>query len=160
MKNVYILLYRGKSLISKLIRWQTRSIYSHASIYIEGEGNIEAWHIGGVRMKDSYCDGHKSGTIIDVFSVDLSDEEIEKIVEYAKSKIGKKYDFRSVFRFLTRKPQNEHDKDKWFCSELVFASFKYAGINLLERIEAWAVSPALLSFSPKMKKVTTWVCLP
>ncbi len=157
MKDILILLYQGKSPISRLIRWQTRSIYSHASIYIVGEGNLEAWHVGGVRLVDKFYDGHKPDTLVDVFKTKVTPRATDLIVRFAKNQIGKKYDFRSVFRFLTRKPEDENDREKWFCSELVFASFQYGGIDLLKRIEPWAVSPSLLSMSPKLMQVDQWI---
>src|SRR5215469_1941664 len=38
-----IALYQGKSLISLLIRWQTRSRYSHAAFLLDDGSVIEAW---------------------------------------------------------------------------------------------------------------------
>src|SRR5579871_2617400 len=38
-----IALYQGKSLISLLIRWQTRSQYSHAAFLLDDGSVIEAW---------------------------------------------------------------------------------------------------------------------
>ena len=42
---------------------------------------------------------------------------------------------------------------KWFCSELVFAAFKKAGINLMDRTDAWLLSPTILSYNTKMNFV-------
>lgn len=38
-----IALYQGKSFISRLIRWQTRSRYSHAAFLLDNGNVIEAW---------------------------------------------------------------------------------------------------------------------
>lgn len=154
--NIYILLYRGKSWVSKLIRFQTRSVYSHASLYVPKIGNFEAWHKGGVRCTDSPSVGHTPGTPVDAFRVTMAQVHAEQIIQFVQGQVGKDYDFRSVFRFLTRRPEHPTDKNKWFCSELVFAAFEHGGIKLLERIEPWAVSPAILSYSPYLKWVEGW----
>ena len=150
----YLLLYKGKSWVSRLIRWQTRSKYSHAAIFIPEEGVYEAWHIGGVQKNKDWKVLHKKGTIVDVFCpTEFDKENTQKVVEFLESQVGKKYDFRSVFRFLTRQPEHPDDKDKWFCSELASMAFMRAGYCLLKRIEPWAISPALLSYSPRLNLV-------
>jgi len=47
--EVKIALYRGNSFIGKAIRWQTRGIYSHASIVLPEGDVIEAKEFCGVR---------------------------------------------------------------------------------------------------------------
>jgi hypothetical protein len=72
-----------------------------------------------------------------------------KFHAFLESQIGKKYDFAGILGFGLS--ANLECKDKWFCSELVFAAAQYAGIELLRRIKAHKVSPGLLDVSPKMK---------
>jgi hypothetical protein len=71
--------------------------------------------------------------------------------EFAHQHIGKPYDYLSVARFISRRSESIHSKEKWFCSEFVFAAFQAAGLNLLRDTEAWEVSPGLLSKSPLLK---------
>lgn len=137
-----IVLFKGRGLLSFIIRTVTRSHYSHAAVLLKGGDIIEAWH-SGVRRKFLYDFNN-----VDVFSVHVDDEE--KIIKFLESKIGFKYDFSSVFKFLTKRQVLQSD-EKYFCSELIFEAFQEAGINLLERIEAWAVSPGLLALSPYLK---------
>ena len=128
--------------MSAAIRWQTRSQYSHAAIQLEDGSIIESWQGDGVRRK--YLSDWEGVDVFDIAGApDLNEEEIK---EFLLDQLGKGYDYRSVLRFLTKK---KGDASKsWFCSELVFEAVKAGGLNLLERVEGWQVSPSVLSFSP------------
>jgi len=58
-----------------------------------------------------------------------------------------------VIRFITRQQETRKSSNKWFCSELIYASLLKAGIVVLERIEPWEVSPVLLSYSTDLHKI-------
>jgi hypothetical protein len=93
------------------------------------------------------------GTAVDLFSVSVPDgpmsqDQTSRLREFAHQHIGKPYDYLSVARFISRRSESIHSKEKWFCSEFVFAAFQAAGLNLLRDTEAWEVSPGLLSKSP------------
>lgn len=140
--TVAILLFKGRGIISTLIRWQTRSPYSHAAILLPDGSIVESWQGKGVRETE-LTDWRN----IDVFYVpSATQEQWFNILFFMNSRIGKGYDYWGVIRFITR--TNMPPNDKWFCSEIVFEAFKEAGINLLERIDPWEVSPGLLSLSP------------
>ena len=158
--TVQVALFKGRSLISRLIRWQTRSEYSHAALWLpETEEVIEAWHRGGVRRGPIH-NVHTPGTEVDIFSVDLPlarsyeepllDQYEDRMMQFATKQVGGRYSFRSVFRFLSRRSA-EHRPGIWFCSELVTRAFRIGGASLLERIPSEHVSPALLSYSPLLK---------
>lgn len=139
-----LLFYRGKSLISRAIRFQTRSPYSHVAVQVGQNEYYEAWHVGGVRRLRYAMEGHSEGTPIDVYRVDGSYVR-ERVLEYLRSQVGKKYDFMSVARFLSRRkaPHN----DKLFCSEYVMQAFAYGGLDLLHGKPS-EMSPRDLSISP------------
>jgi uncharacterized protein YycO len=147
-----VLLYRGKSCVSKAIQLQTRSPYSHVAIEFSDGKIIEAWHTGGkhfwsgtVRWIDSPWDGHDPATPIDVYLIDgLLDEQAAQ--EYASLQIGKAYDFKAVFRFLSRR-QSPHEDGKWFCSELCAEIFEHGGLPLLHGNSAH-FNPRDISISP------------
>jgi len=150
-------LYKGRSLISRLIRWQTRSTYSHASLILPDNTVIEAW-TGGVRWQRIH-DGHTKGTVVDVFEpIGVFTAGIFNslaVEQFARSQIGKGYDYLSVARFVTRTRGDR--QARWFCSELVFQAYLAGGLRLLERIEPWAVSPALLRLSPWIRHIDTLI---
>ncbi len=55
--------------------------------------------------------------------------------------MGKKYDYTMVARFVTREQEDRDSNGKWFCSELVCATSRKGGIDLLARTGAWEGSP-------------------
>lgn len=137
-----ILLFRGRGFISWLIRWQTRSEYSHAALMLPDGSIIEAWMTKGVRQH-----WLKDWIDVDVFSVHgMTPEQWARAINYARAQIGKKYDWLAVIRFLSRFRQPPNDR--WFCSELVFQAIEIAGIRLLRYVRAGEVSPGLLARSP------------
>lgn len=142
-----ILLFKGKGIISRLIRWQTNGQYSHAAIQLPDKRIIEAWHKPNrVRLRGPLQDWSN----VDAFDVEGMDAaQWTMASSWLQQQIGKKYDFNGVFRFLSRRRKDKDDK--WFCSELVFHCVKEGGIDLLERIKGAQVSPTVLSFSPLLK---------
>jgi uncharacterized protein YycO len=146
-----ILLYQGRSLVSKAIRKQTDSIYSHAAVRMRDGSIIEAWQGVGVRQMKTVMDGHTPGTPVTVFHIDGEYEE-DAVEAFLLKQVGKKYDYLSVARFITRweRPSN----DKWFCSELVVAAFRKGGLDLLNGPAA-KISPRDVSLSPLLQEITT-----
>ena len=138
-----ILLHKGTSIVSKLIKWQTRGAYSHASIWIpEANKQIEAREFANVQM--SFVE---DWDIVDAFEVpQMTKEQWMIAIGFCKHHLGQKYDWWAIARFITRSPGVENQK--WFCSELVFEALKRSGVNLLRSIPSWKVSPAMLGYSP------------
>jgi hypothetical protein len=140
-----VLLFRGRGIISSLIRWQTRGTYSHAAFLLRDGRIVEAWQGRGVHVRelDSF-DG------IARFSIpEMTDEQWDVALGYALSQVGKGYDYWGVLRFLSRRMQPENDR--WFCSELVVESLNQAGVYPFKRTRPSEVSPGLLSISPILK---------
>jgi len=141
-------LYKGTSAMSKAIRWLNWSEYSHAALICRDGKVIEAWTQGGVRQVESLSDRHNPGTPVDVFCVPaLTNDEAMDVETFCRSQIGKRYDWRGVFHFITRRPERPDDQEAWFCSELLAAAFAYARRPLLARIQAWKVYPGMLAHS-------------
>jgi uncharacterized protein YycO len=140
-----ILLFKGKGVISRSIRWQTRGKYSHAAVLLNDDKTIiEAWHTGtGVRKKEV-----KDWSNIDVYYVPgLTKAEAANVLAFLEAQIGKGYDYFGVLRFLSRR--NRDNPNRWFCSELVVAAFRHAGVQLFHpQVPAWKISPETLSWSP------------
>ena len=123
-----ILGYRGKSITSRLIQAQTRSEHSHIGVQISGGRVIEAWQGTGVRLIPDPFHGHSKGTEIDVYRIS-NDFDQERVEVFLRSQLGKKYDYSSVFRFITRRDAVANDKI--FCSELAELAFIAGGLPLL-----------------------------
>jgi len=120
---------------------------------MEDETIIEAWHISrngqkGVQRVERNTN-HTLFTPIDILLVPATSEQKMLFYTFLMEQIGKPYDFRSVFRFLSRTAARKNGK--WFCSELVTAALNYAGIHPLARVEPENVSPGMLALSPILK---------
>jgi len=139
-----ILLMRGRGFISSLIRFQTRSEFTHAAILIPTGEIIEAYQGDGVRKKRlADWRGVTGFTVPRATARDWA-----RVIAFMEDEIGAMYDYQSVLQFVTRRKETRASQDKWFCSELVFAAFEAAGIDLLERTTAANTSPRDLSLSP------------
>jgi len=146
---VRILLYRGEGPIAALIRWQTRGIYGHMSIQV-GSWVYEA-NPGGV-TKHLPTDRDRKAHIYEL-TVPLSDDQIIDLGLFLEKQVGKKYDYTMVARFITRRQATRSTSNKWFCSEYIFAALLKIKVALLERVEPWAVSPVIGSYSPLLRRL-------
>ena len=148
-----ILLYKGVSAMSRLIRWMNFSPYSHASyVDVDEYTEFEAAMGQGVQSKAAFAN-HTPGTVVDLFDVTLSSGEADGLREFFNAELGQPYDYRGLLGFLARR--RVENPTAWFCSELVFAGFLTIRKPLLERIEAFKTYPGLLSYSPALKFVKT-----
>ena len=102
-------------------------------------------------MENHYAHTRPS-THFDQFTVAMTAEQEEHVKAFLGRQVGKPYDLSMVIRFLTRQQETRESKGKWFCSELVAAALGKA-VPVLARIEPWAVSPGMLSYSPLLVKV-------
>ena len=142
-----VLLFKGGDWISWVVKWQSRSIYSHAALLIPGTLTcIESYPGVGVRHRDLTAEDLDRADIYDVAG--LTPEGWQKAIEFAEKQMGKSYDWLGVFRFMDKVPAR--DNNRWFCSELVHKSIAEGGVRLLERIPSAEVSPMHLGISPLM----------
>ena len=147
-----IVFYKGNSFVDKCILFFSRGGYSHCSIILDDDSRIEAKPFTRVHKCNSIVDGINSKCHIDVFNVETTEEQYIIIKDFLTKQIGKKYDYLSILGFVLYTSENGRKAYRhWICSELVFVAFKQAGINLLDRVDAWKVSPTILSYNSKMK---------
>lgn len=152
-----IVLYKGKSRLSRAIRWWTRTEFSHVGVERANGNFLEAW-THGVRMVADYATDHARGTPVEWYRIEgAKPAQREAMERFIVSQLGKPYDYRGLFGFISRKDYTDNP-DKWFCSELVFQACKVAGIDLLARVPAYKVSPGAIWTSPRLVLVKTGVC--
>lgn len=149
---IEVLFFEGRSLVSKLIRWQTRSHVSHVALRLDGEV-IEAWHVPFPRGRVYHhanmaeCMAiHDPMTRIEVLRPRCMTTERCRHISlgawrWARLQVGAKYDLRMVLRFLPRLGEVPSTRTRWFCSELVEAAFEVGGMPLMKRIRASYVTP-------------------
>lgn len=141
----YVALFCGTSLISRMIRWHTRGLWSHAAIVIDGVV-YEAREGRGVIKRRWGTSGYpdKAWTLRTPVEA-LSLEQVEAMKNWLDVQMGSPYDYVQVSRFLTRFKWTRRMSDgKWFCSELVFEAFKQVGVDLFDNVEAFEVPPVWL----------------
>ena len=142
-----ILAYSGTSWPSLLIRFQSRSRFSHVAVELDDKTVIEAWAFIGVRHVSDKSEAHKAGTVIEAY--DITGEYDQDAVEsFLHSQLGKKYDYRSLIRFITRR--HTRADNKWICSELVLEAFRRGGLELQKRIPASHATPRDIIMSPHL----------
>lgn len=159
--KVYIGATKGISFISKLIRYyQFGYEYTHA-FYVHDIQNLiitEAWHLpllkgGNVYHKVPIYKNHSPGTYAVIYSVEVEDYQKELIEKFLEEQAGKKYDFLGLLSFPFRNC-SLNSKHRWFCSELVYASFLYGKVELLNSVKPCEVDIKTLLSSPLLVKET------
>ena len=149
-----IVLVEGDTRISTAIKYLTQSSWSHACLYV-GEHDsgvrdltlLEADLLEGVRMVSLE---HYSGFNLRICRpVDLQTEDREKLINYAKSKLGHRYDLKNILdlaRYLIQKPLvpnrfrrkllalGSGEPTKAICSTLIAESFQEIDYPILPSI--------------------------
>lgn len=148
-----ILGYKGVSLVSRLIRFQTRSEYSHIGVMLDDGSVIEAWMTGMFSGKVRHIPGpfvgHNLDTPIVVFSIKSPFNE-ERAEAYLLEQVGQKYDTWNVLRFVSRRKAVSNLKK--FCSELAMLGLREGGKRVLN-VNPSLVSPGVLLMSTDLIEV-------
>lgn len=144
-----IQMHTGTGLFSRLIRWFSRSDYSHVSLWFWNPSNTyggvvyEAMEGHGVRAlpATAYRAAREAGQIrLYTLREPLTPDEAVQVVLALEAEIGAGYDWLGVLRFVSRRRKDGHPK-KWFCSELVTYALAKAGRPLFHTKAAWQVMP-------------------
>jgi uncharacterized protein YycO len=153
MNQPIICLHRGTSLISRMIRWQQRSHYSHASILLPSDLHYESREGKGVIVHPRFTLTNKSEQVDQfVFCEPLRPEDITAGADFLAKQVGKKYDWPMVFGFVSRSDhEGPSSEGRYFCSELVDHWAKSMGRHFLARINPWEMSPGHIGLSPLIK---------
>lgn len=146
-----ILLVEGNTRISSAIKFLTQSSWSHAALFVGSEGEpssalslLEADLQEGVRLVN--IDHYKGFNLRICRPVNLNQNDKEKLVGFAKSKLGHKYDLRNVLdltRYLIQKPAvpiryrramigfGSGEPTKAICSTLIAETFQHIDYPIL-----------------------------
>ena len=168
-----ILLYKGISFESKMIKWYTGAEYSHAAILTSDGRVMEAWsnkikkwswktfkenfpwsifgnERGSVVIRKNTHEGHTPHTPVDVYEI-LDNPNEEEVIEFVRQCIdrGDEFDFLGMIGFIL--PFVKGRKRAWWCSELVTEAMRYGGVDLTPGDNK--VTPGELAESDKLKKV-------
>lgn len=158
-----ILLFRGKSWISRVIRRVTRSPYSHAAI-VAWWGDrlmvLEAVGKGIVVSRMSVVVNQYSGKV----ELWTTDEDLARteVIRTAQRLLGKRYSIykliRNLRRMLLGRPRHdeadpEAPPDDFVCSEFVSRVWRAGGIDLVADAPDLYTKPSDIARSPRLRKV-------
>ena len=165
IKNGDVLMYRGRTLESKIIRWATNSPYSHAGLAAWWNNRLmvlEAVGKGVVVTPISQNVRSYRGRVEWFTSVEeIPDDQRLQMVEFAQQELGKEYTLRRALilglRVLFKRGVESRDKlrreKRLFCSHYVAATYNAIGRDLKKGISDRFMSPGDIAASPLLKRV-------
>ena len=136
---IRVAFYKGNGTIfDKLIRWWTRSKYSHVEIIIDNIWYSASPRAGCVRA--AYIDAINNHWDYIIISCSLQTKQ--EILNAINSQLGKPYDIIGILLSQIF-PLGVDDPSAWFCSELCSCALQKAGIIDRKHHASW-YSPARL----------------
>jgi hypothetical protein len=162
MKQGDILLYKGRGIISRGIKFFTGSEYSHAGIAIKWN---ERWMV---------MEANRRGVVVNPFQrsvnrypgsvewwssiKEINDEDRRKMIIYAQKELGKRFAFFLLFWFAfvisLAMPLDKRDRfrreKRLYCSLYVAQIYHSIGIDLKKNLSDRFTSPRDIANSPKL----------
>ena len=122
--NIRLAFYKGKGdWVDKVIKWWTKSQYSHVEVVVGDTWYSSSPRDGGVRSMRMEDYNAEHWDIIDYPGVSASD-----VFDLFRKTKGSKYDFIGIL-FSQVLPIGLHSSTKWYCSEWA-AELKYNNTNI------------------------------
>ena len=121
--------------VSSLIKWWTKSDFSHCEIIIDNYW-ISSGPRGGAYIQ-------KLRPLTDKYiyvNVSVQQDKIHEALYFAFCQIGTKYDWLGIFftQFIKMNAQNE---DKWFCSEICTSLLQIMNNKQVQNLKSVDQSP-------------------
>lgn len=160
-----VLMYRGLSLVSRIIRWTTGSPYSHAGLAVWWNGRLmvlEAVGKGVVVTPLSANVRSYHGDVEWFASVEaITAEERQRLVDVAQKELGKEYaTWKAVLLGIRRllgagidRRDAVRRERKLFCSLYVASVYNAIGRDLTKGVSDSFTSPADIARSPLLRRV-------
>ena len=133
--------FKGISPLSRLIRFWTRSPYSHIAFILNKPEMVlvESWKTyNGFCWGISSLGNHRKGTPYEIWEKQIEEDKAVKLrkifLDFAKKQIP--FDLKGIMGFVFK---HKDDKKKMFCSEGCSIAMMKAGI--WPEIEAWRIYP-------------------
>ena len=162
IKNGDIVLFRGRSWISRAIRWMTNSPYSHAGVVAWWDDRVlvlEAVGKGIVATRLSHVVHHYDGQC-ELWSTDGELARTE-VIRAAQLLLGRSYSSSKVLALLRRLVLRSRARavdpviapDAFVCSEFVSRVWRAGGIDLKADVADRFTLPVHIARSPSVRKV-------
>jgi uncharacterized protein YycO len=163
-----ILLCKGNDFFSRLIKWGTRSQYSHVAVVASAKLDLIIEAIPGKGVRAISIKNYT--TPYDLYRVkSVYPFKSPEVTAYLIQELTKGYDFKSVFilgwevilkrlKFKSRKNKQISDQlpdePDYFCSELCYEAFFFAGLDIVPEVDsALMTSPADIANSKILEVV-------
>jgi len=165
-----VLLVEGSSRFSAAVKYLTQSTWSHAALYISDDtGSLNTKSENAELVEADVLEGVQKislSTYSELHTricrpVGLTPQEIDKVVAYATSRVGYKYDLKNILdlaRYLIQMPPvpsrwkrrllalGSGDPTRAICSSLIAQAFQSIHYPILpERVVATSKNPACLN---------------
>jgi uncharacterized protein YycO len=144
MKKIFILFSTSSTIGAKFLRWYQRIPYSHVEVYNQDTKEIIGARSTGVKIYNQAQEVNEFKTL------EVTDEQYDRFYEFMYDKVGQKYDW-AAYLGLIRNDKKYEESDKWFCSELVYAGLKHAGVEIFSDIGPWSITPRDLFINMQLK---------
>jgi hypothetical protein len=165
IRNGDVLMYRGRSLESRIIRLATGSPYSHAGLAAWWNDRLmvlEAVGRGVVvtpisRNVRSYPGGVEWFTSVEV----IPEDQRLQMVEFAQRELGKEYalwralllGIRVLFQHNVESKDRLRREERLFCSHYVAQAYNAIGRDLRKGVSDRFMSPGDIAASPLLKRI-------
>ena len=158
LKTGDIILWSGKSLISRAIQYITNSPWSHVAWVWTPDFLVEADWMGVVcRPAREYTDHPDQMAVVRIPV--LTEMDIHKVLEEAASKLGRQFDFRLFFGLLwdwllrrKRSKDTPNTRSAFICSELVARPlWKVLQFRFHDDIAMVNTTPGDIASSPRVE---------
>jgi hypothetical protein len=164
IRNGDVLMFKGKYRSSFLIKWLTKSPYSHAGIAVWWNERLMIMEavMSGVRVAPLSRNIYQHKGNVEWFSCkkEISEEDRHKMIIFAQEELGKSYArWKAVLfgvKVLFKRDLSEKDElrmeNKLFCSQYVAQIYNSIGLDLKKNREDRFMSPGDIAKSPLMEK--------
>jgi hypothetical protein len=160
-----VLLYRGRSLFSKVIRWASGSVYSHAAIAAWWGSRLvvlESTMSGGVAVRPASLSVEKYDGQVDWWVLHETHAEQldrQRLIQLAIGELGKPYGrfgafllgIKLLFGRITGGRDAVSLPESLFCSQYVSQCYRSSGVDLVPNAIDGLTSPGAIARSGRMK---------
>lgn len=142
MPPLRLAFYKGAGLSAWAIRTVTWSAYDHVALLLPDGSVLDVEPGAGVsehlatRKPDAVC------------AVDAPDDVLDAALAWARTQIGKPYDWTAVIGIGLHRDWRQ--TGSFFCSELIALGFESVGIPLLHTTHMNRITPADIAMSERL----------
>jgi len=157
MKAGDLVFFKSTSLIGRIITKLTKSEFSHVAMATDETHIIESNYY--IKTREIELTPDRASHIAIYRVNELTPEQAERVVQFARMLIGTPYDFVGILVWFIRLlfkwniPNLVNDLNRMWCSELVDVAYSSVGIDLVPEQPYGDVTPEDLVKSSKVSLV-------